>query len=48
MTRSHFVDSADKLNTVEFVPFMVGITWLLISVVGLAITLGFVVYTLAM
>jgi len=46
MTKAHFIDSLDKLNAVEFLPFMIGITWILISVVGVTITLGWVVYSL--
>ncbi|MDH5511044.1 MAG: hypothetical protein OEZ32_11935 [Nitrospinota bacterium] len=46
MAKSHFIDSVDKMNTIEFVPFMVGITWILMSVVGVTITLGFVIYSL--
>jgi len=48
MTKLHFMDSMDKLNAVEFVPFMIGITWILMSVVGVTITLGFVVYSLVL
>ncbi|MDH5637642.1 MAG: hypothetical protein OEZ04_04055 [Nitrospinota bacterium] len=48
MTKSHFTDSMDKMNTIEFLPFMIGITWILMSVVGVTITLGFVVYSIMM
>jgi len=46
MTKNEMMNYADRLNTIEFIPFMIGITWLVISVVGLSLTLGWVVVTL--
>jgi len=46
MNKVQFLNSADKLNTVEFIPFMIGISWILVSVVGVTISLGWIVVSL--
>ncbi len=37
---------ADMFNTVEFIPFILGVIWMIISALGLMISVGWVVFTL--
>ena len=46
MNTAKLMDSADKLNIVEFVPFAIGITWILMSFVGVYFTVGWIIVTL--
>jgi hypothetical protein len=46
MNTTKLSNAADKLNAVELVPFMLGITWILISFVGLYFAVGWIGVTL--
>jgi len=37
---------ADMFNTVEFIPFILGVIWTIMGALGLMISVGWVVFTL--